>query len=112
MPFSFEHDVLWRKVGNPETEDKNYEPPRYEEILLPAGWQMKPGKASFKVDTIWEKDIEIILRDGVKTRADVFRPKEGGKVPALVAWSPYGKAAYRFGGMLRYWQQLGDTPPY
>ena len=46
----------------------------------------------FKVDTIWEKDKEIVLRDGIKTRADVFRPQEGGAVPALIAWSPYGKS--------------------
>lgn len=100
MPFSFESDVLWRKVENPETADNAYEAPGYEEKVLPAGWRLNPTKAPFTVDTIWEKDVEIILRDGVKTRADIFRPKEGGPVPALIAWSPYGKSAFRFGGEL------------
>jgi predicted acyl esterase len=101
MAFSFEHDMLWRSVANPETVDKDYEAPAYEEKVLPAGWRLEEGKAPFRVDTIWEKDVEIILRDGIKTRADIFRPAEGGPVPALIAWSPYGKAAYRFGGESR-----------
>ena len=38
-----------------------------------------------------ERDVAVPMRDGVKLYADVHRPEGGGKVPAIVAWSPYGK---------------------
>jgi predicted acyl esterase len=41
---------------------------------------------------IVERDVAVPMRDGVKIYADIHRP--GGaseKVPALIAWSPYGK---------------------
>ena len=46
-----------------------------------------------KEDLIWEKDVAIPLRDGVELRSDVFRPArlQGKPLPALLAWSPYGK---------------------
>jgi len=45
-----------------------------------------------------ERDVAIPLRDGVRIYADIFRPPEGPPVPALLAWSPYGKHE----GTLRY----------
>lgn len=38
-----------------------------------------------------ESDVEIILRDGCRIYADVYRPAELDKAPALIAWSAYGK---------------------
>ena len=38
-----------------------------------------------------EKDVEIPLRDGVRLRADVFRPKGGGRFPALINIGAYQK---------------------
>ncbi|MBI3915398.1 MAG: CocE/NonD family hydrolase [Betaproteobacteria bacterium] len=38
-----------------------------------------------------EKDVEIPLRDGVCLRADVFRPKGGGRFPALINIGAYQK---------------------
>lgn len=40
---------------------------------------------------IVERDVAVPMRDGVKLYADVHRPQGKQKVPALVAWSPYGK---------------------
>lgn len=38
-----------------------------------------------------EKDVEIALRDGVRLRADIFRPGAGGRFPALVNIGAYHK---------------------
>lgn len=61
--------------------------------VLPRGWQREPDRLALKEDLVWEKDVDILLRDGVKLRADVFRPAkfEGKPLPALLPWSPYGK---------------------
>ncbi len=40
---------------------------------------------------IVERDVAVPMRDGVKLYADVHRPQSGERVPAIVAWSPYGK---------------------
>ncbi|KIW16358.1 hypothetical protein PV08_06409 [Exophiala spinifera] len=61
--------------------------------LLPKGWQRDPDRRALPEAIIWEKDVAIPLRDGVRLRADVFRPArlQGQPVPALLPWSPYGK---------------------
>ena len=38
-----------------------------------------------------EKNVRISMRDGVHLAADIYRPAADGKVPALLALSPYGK---------------------
>lgn len=52
----------------------------------------QPGRRAFDVATVFDRDVIIPLRDGHTLRADVFRPAESARVPALVAWSPYGKS--------------------
>ena len=39
-----------------------------------------------------DRDVEIPMRDGVKLRANIFRPDAPGPFPALVHRTPYGKA--------------------
>ncbi|SPJ78819.1 related to acyl esterases [Fusarium torulosum] len=58
---------------------------------LPKGHKRTPANRAFEADTIFEKDIVLPLRDGLKLYADVFRPKTDSKVPAILIWSPYGK---------------------
>ena len=38
-----------------------------------------------------EKDVDVPMRDGARLKADVFRPKDGGKVPAILNLGPYQK---------------------
>jgi putative CocE/NonD family hydrolase len=38
-----------------------------------------------------DRDIPFTTRDGVTLRADVFRPDDGAKHPAIVIRTPYGK---------------------
>jgi predicted acyl esterase len=61
--------------------------------MLPKGWKRGEGYRPLPKDLIWEKDVDIPLRDGIKLRADVFRPREteDRPLPALLPWSPYGK---------------------
>ena len=42
-------------------------------------------------DIAVEKDVEIPLRDGVRLRADIFRPKGSGRFPALINIGAYQK---------------------
>lgn len=38
-----------------------------------------------------EQDVPVTLRDGTVIYTDVYRPEGATDVPAIVAWSPYGK---------------------
>jgi uncharacterized protein len=38
-----------------------------------------------------EKDVEIPLRDGARLRADILRPDDGGRFPAIMNLGPYQK---------------------
>lgn len=43
-------------------------------------------------DVVQEKDVPIVMRDGVTIYADLYRPRDAsGPLPALLAWGPYGK---------------------
>ncbi|KAH7357515.1 Alpha/Beta hydrolase protein [Pyrenochaeta sp. MPI-SDFR-AT-0127] len=58
---------------------------------LPKGYRRQDNLAAIQVDTIWERDVAVPMRDGIKLRADIFRPTAPDKVPAILHWSPYGK---------------------
>jgi predicted acyl esterase len=60
---------------------------------LPKGWQKAEGRRALSEAMIFERDVPIRLRDGTTIWMDVFRPvpSEMEPVPAIVAWSPYGK---------------------
>lgn len=68
-----------------------YDPLKPSVTVLPKGHKRTPANKAFEVDTIFEKDIVLPMRDGIKLYADVFRPKTDEKVPAVLIWSPYGK---------------------
>jgi uncharacterized protein len=42
-------------------------------------------------DIVIEKDVEIPMRSGVRLKADVYRPRRGGKVPAIINIGAYQK---------------------
>ena len=72
--------------------------------ILPAGFQVEPRFLKLPVDIVLEKDVAVTLRDGVKIYVDVLRPAGTDKVPAIVAWSPYGKSR---GNAPRYMDLFG-----
>jgi len=59
--------------------------------ILQAGALFPPATRPLPCDIRWERDVPVMLRDGVTIYTDVLRPVGDGKVPAIVAWSPYGK---------------------
>ena len=44
-----------------------------------------------RYDLVVEKDVEIALRDGARLKADVFRPKAGGRFPVIINLGAYQK---------------------
>lgn len=57
-----------------------------------------------------ERDVAVPMRDGVRLYADIHRPLGRQKVPAIIAWSPYGKHRpfqyeyfLKFAGVDRKW---------
>jgi predicted acyl esterase len=42
-------------------------------------------------DLVVEKDVEIPVRDGARLKADIFRPKSGGRFPAIMNIGGYRK---------------------
>ncbi|KAE8406400.1 alpha/beta-hydrolase [Aspergillus pseudonomiae] len=91
---------LWRSTVQPESADHSYRNPQKETKVLAAGWKLTDAHAPFQVDTIWEKNVKIRMRDGCQIYVDIFRPHDApaSTVPALLAWSPYGKSACHTGG--------------
>ena len=61
--------------------------------VLPQGYQRDPDHRAVTESIIWEKDVDILMRDGVRLRADVFCPAKlhATPLPPLLAWSPCGK---------------------
>ena len=55
-------------------------PPRPGTTTLPAGHLKSPGSRPLPTEIVFDRDIEIPLRDGSRLRADVF-----------MVWGPYGK---------------------
>jgi uncharacterized protein len=85
--------ILFRALKHPELGVNGYDGPEHSVSILRAGHRREDGVKAFEVDTIWEKDLEIPMRDNVILRADVFRPAQSDAtpVPAILPWSPYGK---------------------
>ena len=80
---------------------------------LPAGFQVQPRFLPLPVEIVLEKDVAVTLRDGVTIYADIFRPAGTEKVPAIIAWSPYGKSRGNAARYMDIFELLGmDTRPY
>jgi len=61
-------------------------------ILLRKGSVYPPAAQPLPCDISWERDVPVKLRDGVVTYVDILSPAVAtAHLPAIVAWSPYGK---------------------
>lgn len=74
-----EVDVVWRKAL-PAEESGGKFPPLAPSVHVADGIRV-------------ERDVDVALRDGTVIYTDVYRPEGAVDVPAIVAWSPYGKRA-------------------
>ena len=85
--------ILFRRLKEPEVGVSGYDGPEHSVTILKAGHRKNKYVKAFEVDTTYEKDVEIPMRDGIILKADIFRPTTSDlkKVPAILPWSPYGK---------------------
>ncbi len=84
-------ELLFRKLKDPASHPR-YDGDHASVQVLPVGFKRRPECRAFSVATVYEKDIEVELRDGTILKGDVFRPEGPEPVPALLPWSPYGKS--------------------
>lgn len=64
----------------------------HETTLLEAGTTYGEQTLALPCDVSWERDVAVSLRDGTTIYLDILSPPDAGeKLPAIVAWSPYGK---------------------
>ena len=90
-------EVIQKKITSINDAHANYIGLNPSSTILPKGYKKDPSRRAFETTTIWERDIEVPMRDGVILFADVFRPAEASeKVPVLLVWSPYGKSGTGF----------------
>jgi predicted acyl esterase len=91
--------VLQRDSPSPTLPHAQYPGLKQETVVLPRGHRKDPSRKAFRAESILEKDVQVVTRNGHILQADVYRPAETKEqVPALLAWSPYGKSGT---GMLR-----------
>jgi predicted acyl esterase len=78
---------------HPVVGEKGYKGCDPHTETLPKGWTMQEGARALSDDMVVDHDVAIKVRDGCMLYCDVYRPvgSEKNKVPAIVAWSPYGK---------------------
>jgi putative CocE/NonD family hydrolase len=60
-------------------------------ISLPIAAAAPTGKTTATTSIVARYDVAVPMRDGVRLSANVFRPGEGGRYPAILLRTPYGK---------------------
>jgi predicted acyl esterase len=63
--------------------------------------EVKPAAAAYKLKI--EKDVDVPMRDGARLKADVFRPDDGGKFPAILNLGPTRRTSS--GSRRRRWRR-------
>lgn len=86
-----ETELEFRRPKHPESNPR-YDGAESKSTVLHEGYKKSDENRAFTVTTIYEKDVEIPLRDGTILKGDIFRPAGDERVPAIVPWSPYGKS--------------------
>jgi predicted acyl esterase len=93
MPLSFQ--VANLAVKPPKVGENGYQGFNPRKETLPKGYQSRDGARALSEDMIAEHDVAVKVRDGCTLYCDIYRPvssdKSDVKVPAIVAWSPFGK---------------------
>ncbi|WP_019554971.1 CocE/NonD family hydrolase [Propionispira raffinosivorans] len=92
MSTNFESKIIYRlgaSLDAPQSRYPGFAPGR---SIIKAGSVIKKGAASIVQDLVFDRDVAVTLRDGVRIYADIYRPANIEEpIPAIIAWSPYGK---------------------
>ncbi len=84
-------EIIYRKsppIDDPEARYPGFKP---NKTTLPKGSVHRKGALPLPCDIIFERDVAVPLRDGTTIYINIFRPTGAEKIPAIIAWSPYGK---------------------
>jgi hypothetical protein len=84
-------EVLFRKAAPIDVREARYPGFKPGATVLPKGYVHRKGALPLPCDILFERDIAVALRDGAILYTDIFRPVGGASLPAIIAWSPYGK---------------------
>ncbi|GFF83783.1 putative serine esterase Mb1866c [Aspergillus lentulus] len=89
---TFSEQIIYQPAKAPEEPGTAYAGFKPSSIVLPKGHQRTSECRALPIDLIWDRDVMLPMRDGVRIAADIFRPADATTpLPALMAWSPYGK---------------------
>lgn len=80
-------EVLTRPSIKPDNDV-----PAPSSTFLPAGHRGNERSRPLQVEMVAELNQILTMRDGVRLRADIYRPTTPGPVPAIVMYGPYGKS--------------------
>lgn len=84
-------DVVFRAAIPPEADAARWPGYAPEHSVLPTGTTYSPNGRLLTCDIVFDRDVAIEVSDGAILYADTFRPVSDEAVPAILAWSPYGK---------------------
>ncbi len=84
-------EVYVRQALDVNSKSARYTGFKQEKLLLKKGSIRLKGYKALPCNIVLERDVPVVLRDGVTIYTDVFRPADDQKHPAIMAMSPYGK---------------------
>lgn len=86
------HDqVIHRPAAAPESAQANWRGFAPGRSVLAAGSTYSTDGRPLTCDIVLNRDVAVTLSDGITIYADVYTPAGTDPVPAILAWSPYGK---------------------
>lgn len=85
-------EQLWHKLRPVTDPAGNYNGFCPSVTVLSKGYCHREGYRRLSCDIVWERDSQVVLRDGTKLYTDIFRPAGEGPFPVVISWSPYGKS--------------------
>jgi putative CocE/NonD family hydrolase len=93
-------DVLWQVSTVKDLYDKY--------VRLPSA-TIDSGTPDRYAEVVIEEDVPIVMRDGVRLYANVYRPQAEGRFPVIVIRLPYGKDEYycRMPAIGKFWAKKG-----
>lgn len=93
IPDIFPDAVYHRLTPAPKHPNYYYNGFRPGTTLIKQGHVRAPGLRAFSTDVVFQRDMAITVRDGIKLYTDLFRPVDSDEnpVPVIIPWSPYGK---------------------
>lgn len=86
-----ESKKFYRKTTPLSDPRSNFHGYRPETVVLPKGYVHIKGAKPLDCDILLERDAAIPMRDGCILRADIYRPNDDEKVPAILCSSIFGK---------------------